>query len=181
MRTLLVLSLAVLFLGCSGPAPSSDRAGAPPNIIFILADDLGYGELGCYGQKKILTPRIDRMAAEGMRFTSAYAGNAVCAPSRCCLMTGLHPGHAWVRDNRTPGAEGQTPLPASTVTIAKLLQSAGYRTGAMGKWGLGGPGTEGDPNRQGFDLFYGYNCQGHAHNHYPFYLWKNDQREGLNN
>jgi arylsulfatase A len=167
-------SLALLFgvaLCCGGAAQEKK-----PNIIFILADDLGYGELGCYGQKKILTPRLDKMAAEGVRFTNAYSGNAVCAPSRCNLMTGYHPGHAWVRNNRTYGYEGQTPLPASTVTIAKLLKGAGYATGAMGKWGLGGPGSEGDPNKQGFDYFYGFNCQGHAHNHYPFYLWKNDQR-----
>jgi arylsulfatase A len=169
MKMNAAILLAALALG-------SPQAEKKPNIIFILADDLGYGELGCYGQKKIQTPRLDRMAAEGMRFTNAYSGNAVCAPSRCSLMTGLHQGHAHVRDNRTYGAEGQTPLPASTVTIAKLLKSAGYATGAMGKWGLGGPGTDGDPNKQGFDYFYGFNCQGHAHNHYPFYLWKNDQR-----
>lgn len=180
MRMILVLGLALLFPGCSAPASSPAPAGgAPPNIIFILADDLGYGELGCYGQKKILTPRIDRMSAEGVKLTNAYSGNAVCAPSRCCLMTGLHPGHAWVRDNRTIGAEGQTPLPASSVTVAKLLRDHGYATGAVGKWGLGGPGTEGDPNRQGFDYFYGYNCQGHAHNYYPSYLWRNDERVAL--
>jgi len=172
MRTLAAILIALL---CSAPT----QAAKKPNIIFILADDLGYGELGCYGQKKILTPCIDKMAAEGLRFTNAYSGNAVCAPSRCSLMTGKHQGHAWVRDNRTYGVEGQTPLPASTVTIAKLLKDAGYATGAMGKWGLGGPGTEGDPNKQGFDYFYGFNCQGHAHNHYPFYLWKNDQRVAL--
>jgi arylsulfatase len=174
-------NLAILGLILLGGGAAHTQAERKPNIIFILADDLGYGELGCYGQKKILTPRLDRMAAEGIRFTNAYSGNAVCAPSRCCLMTGLHPGHAWVRDNRTFGVEGQTPLPASTITVAKLLQAAGYATGAMGKWGLGGPGTEGDPNKQGFDLFYGFNCQGHAHNHYPIYLWKNDQRVALQN
>jgi arylsulfatase A len=178
----MILMLLALLPGCGAPPPSADPApgsSRPPNIIFILADDLGYGELGCYGQKRIQTPRIDRMAAEGMKFMNAYAGNTVCAPSRCALMTGMHPGHGWVRDNRSVGVEGQTALPASTVTIAKLLQSAGYATGAMGKWGLGGPGTEGDPNRQGFDLFYGFNCQSHAHNHYPSYLWRNDQREPL--
>lgn len=182
MRTILTVGLLALLVGCGGPAPTPDRvqgSARPPNIIFILADDLGYGELGCYGQKKILTPRIDRLAAEGVRFTNAYSGNAVCAPSRCSLMTGLHQGHAWVRDNRTVGVEGQTALPASTVTVAKRLQASGYATGATGKWGLGGPGTEGDPNRQGFDLFYGFNCQSHAHNHYPSYLWRNDQRVAL--
>jgi arylsulfatase len=174
MRTVKFLALTLVAVGCAAaPEPRRDKA---PNIIFILADDLGYGELGCYGQKKIQTPHLDRLAAQGVKFTNAYSGNAVCAPSRCVLMTGMHPGHAWVRDNRTFGHEGQTPLPASTVTVAKLLQSAGYATGATGKWGLGGPGTEGDPNRQGFDLFYGFNCQGHAHNHYPSYLWRNDQR-----
>ena len=178
--------LGLIFIAGCATAPETRResssakaSAARPNIIFILADDLGYGELGSYGQKKILTPRLDKMASEGLRFTNAYSGNAVCAPSRCSLMTGLHQGHAWVRDNRTYGVEGQTPLPASTVTIARLLQAAGYRTGAMGKWGLGGPGSDGDPNKQGFDLFYGFNCQGHAHNHYPFYLWKNDQRVAL--
>src|SRR5438132_120051 len=145
MKTLKLTMLAILATGCAG-APETRREKTP-NIIFILADDLGYGELGCYGQKKILTPSLDRMAAQGMKFTNAYAGNAVCAPSRCVLMTGLHAGHAWVRDNKTYGVEGQTPLPASTVTVAKVLQSAGYATGAMGKWGLGGPGTDGDPNR----------------------------------
>jgi arylsulfatase len=179
-KRLWLLGLLLPILGCGGPAPRADASGAAgPNVIFILADDLGYGELGCYDQKKILTPRIDRMATEGLRFTDAYAGNTVCAPSRCCLMTGMHPGHAWVRDNRTVGVEGQTPLPASTVTVAKLLQKAGYATGATGKWGLGGPGTEGDPNRQGFDSFFGFNCQGHAHNHYPIYLWRDDHRVAL--
>lgn len=172
MRTIAFLILTLL----GGVLSAQAARTGQPNIIIILADDLGYGELGCYGQKKIRTPRLDRMAAEGLRFTSAYSGNAVCAPSRCALMTGLHPGHAWVRDNKSVGVEGQAALPAATVTIARLLQSAGYATGAMGKWGLGGPGTDGDPNRQGFDLFYGFNCQSHAHNHYPTYLWRNDQR-----
>ena len=147
-----------------------------PNILFILADDLGSAELGCTGQKKIRTPRIDRLAAEGMRFTQFYAGNAVCAPSRCVLMTGKHAGHAWVRNNRELKVEGQTPIPDSAVTVAELLKAKGYATGAVGKWGLGSPGSEGDPNRQGFDLFFGYNCQRHAHNHYPAYLWKNDKK-----
>src|SRR4051812_23605881 len=125
MRAIRFLILAGAATGCAAAAAPAPARVRTPNIIFILADDLGYGELGCYGQKKILTPRLDRMAAEGMRFTNAYAGNAVCAPSRCSLMTGLHQGHAWVRDNRTYGVEGQTALPASTVTVAKLLQAAG--------------------------------------------------------
>ena len=149
----------------------------PPNIVFILADDLGYGDIGPYGQTKIKTPSLDRMAREGKRLTQHYSGNAVCAPSRCVLMTGLHPGHAFIRDNRKmPGAtptdigkpevEGQYPIPDSTVTLAETLKSAGYSTGGFGKWGLGGPGSVGDPLRQGFDRWYGYNCQSVAHNYY---------------
>jgi arylsulfatase len=148
-------------------------------VIFILADDLGYAELGCYGQKKIRTPCLDRMAAQGMRFTQNYAGAPVCAPSRCCLMTGKHGGHAWVRDNREVQPEGQTSLPASEVTLAQLFQKQGYATAAIRKWGLGFPGSTGDPLQKGFDLFFGYNCQRHAHSHYPTYLWRNDQRIAL--
>ena len=177
MRRTTILILLAIAAGCGTPA--QNRAPGRPNIIFMMADDLGYGELGCYGQKKILTPNIDRLASQGVRYTNAYAGNAVCAPSRCVLMTGLHAGHAWVRDNREVQPEGQTPIPASPVTVATLLKNAGYATAAIGKWGLGGPGSSGDPNRHGFDLFYGFNCQRHAHNHYPTYLWKNDQRVQL--
>lgn len=147
---------------------------ARPNIIFIMADDLGYAELGCYGQKKIETPHIDRLAAEGMRFTDYYSGSAVCAPARCNLMTGLHSGHAYIRSNSEVGAwdsfRGQLPLPAETVTVAELLKQQGYVTGAFGKWGLGEVGSTGDPLNQGFDRFFGYNCQRHAHNLYPKYL-----------
>ncbi|MGI8783944.1 MAG: arylsulfatase [Acidobacteriota bacterium] len=150
-----------------------------PNIIFILADDLGYAELGCYGQKKIRTPNLDRLAAEGIRFTQHYSGNAVCAPSRAVLMTGKHSGHALIRNNSEVQPEGQHPIAAATVTVAELLKARGYATAAIGKWGLGFPGSEGDPNRQGFDLFFGYNCQRHAHNHYPSYLWRNDKRINL--
>ena len=152
-----------------------------PNIIFILADDLGYGELGCYGQKKIRTPNLDRMAAEGIRFTQAYSGAPVCAPSRCVLLTGLHTGHAAIRDNRAVQPEGQEPLPDETLTLAELLKEVGYATGAVGKWGLGPPASSGDPLRQGFDFFFGFNCQSHAHNHYPSYLWRNATRIMLNN
>jgi arylsulfatase A-like enzyme len=152
-----------------------------PNIIFILCDDLGYGDVGCFGQKKIRTPNVDRLAAEGMRFTQHYSGNNVCAPSRCVLMTGKHPGHAFIRDNRGTKPEGQFPLPLDTVTLPKLLQQRGYATGAFGKWGLGGPGSSGDPNQQGFDRFYGYNCQSVAHNYYPDHLWDNDRRVTLDN
>ncbi len=156
-------------------SPSAHGANAP-NIVLIMADDLGYAELGCYGQDKIRTPRIDQLAAKGMRFTDFYSGNAVCAPSRCALMTGKHMGHAEIRDNREVKPEGQAPISAETVTVAELLKPHGYSTAAIGKWGLGMVGSSGDPNRQGFDLFYGFNCQRHAHNHYPTYVWKNDQR-----
>lgn len=152
-----------------------------PNIVLILADDLGYSELGCYGQQKIKTPNLDRMAAEGMRLTQFYAGAPVCAPSRCVLMTGKHLGHAAIRDNSEVQPEGQWPLPAEEVTIAEILKSRGYATAAIGKWGLGPPGSSGDPNAQGFDLFFGYNCQRHAHNHYPSWLYRNHERIALNN
>jgi arylsulfatase A-like enzyme len=147
----------------------------------MLADDLGYGDLGCFGQQRIRTPHLDRLAAGGMRLTQHYAGNAVCAPSRCVLMTGLHPGHAWVRDNRELKPEGQFPLPEGTVTLPRLLQQQGYITGAFGKWGLGGPGSTGDPLRQGFTRFYGYNCQRVAHNSYPTSLWDDDRKVALDN
>lgn len=150
-----------------------------PNIIFVLADDLGYGDIGCYGQNAIKTPNIDRMAAEGMRFTDHYAGSTVCAPSRCSLMTGLHTGHCYVRGNREAKPMGQTPLPDETVTVAELLKEAGYATALIGKWGLGGPGSSGIPNKQGFDYFYGYLCQRHAHNYYPEFLFRNEERVPL--
>ena len=152
-----------------------------PNFVFILADDLGYGDLGCYGQTRIRTPNLDRLAAEGMRFTQHYAGSAVCAPSRCVLMTGKHPGHAAVRDNREQKPEGQEPLPEEEITLPELLRSAGYVTGGFGKWGLGGPGTSGDPLKQGIDRWFGYNCQRLAHNFYPTYLWDNDRKVALEN
>lgn len=144
--------------------------------MLVVADDLGYADLGSYGQKRIRTPNLDRLAAEGLRFTDFYAGSPVCAPSRYVLMTGLHGGHAYLRDNREVQPEGQWPMPDSTVTLAELLRARGYATGAFGKWGLGFVGSEGDPNRQGFDLFYGYNCQRQAHNFYPTHLWRNDQK-----
>ena len=166
--------LLLLLLGaCASPPETKDEQ--KPNIIFILADDLGYNELGCYGQEIIRTPNIDHMAAEGMRFTQHYSGSPVCAPSRCVLMTGMHTGHSFIRDNREIKPEGQLPISDSVLTIAEVLKEAGYVTGAIGKWGLGFPGSEGDPNNQGFDLFFGYNCQRHAHNHYPRYLWKNQE------
>ncbi len=149
--------------------------GERPNIIFILADDLGYGDVGCFGQKTIRTSNIDRMAAEGMRFTDHYAGSTVCAPSRCCLMTGLHSGHALVRGN------ARVPLRPEDVTVAELLKEAGYATGIIGKWGLGEPDTTGIPNRQGFDYWLGYLNQRHAHNYYPEYLWRNEEQVELAN
>jgi arylsulfatase A-like enzyme len=152
-------------------APALLKARAPqrPNILFILADDLGYGDLGCYGQSQIQTPNLDRLAADGMRFTQAYAGATVCAPSRCCLMTGKHTGHATVRGNKKP----EVGLRADEPTVASLLKGAGYRTALFGKWGLGGPGTGSVPNTRGFDEFYGYLDQQHAHNSYPEHLWDN--------
>jgi arylsulfatase A len=173
---------ALFFLGPVGAGWVAASAERPrPNIIFILADDLGYAELGSYGQEKIRTPSLDRLAAEGVRFTQHYSGNAVCAPSRAVLMTGLHPGHASVRDNREVQPEGQMPLPAAAVTVAELLKRQGYVTAAMGKWGLGPPGSEGDPLRQGFDHFFGYNCQRHAHSYYPAYLYDDARRIPLDN
>lgn len=145
-----------------------------PNIIFILADDLGYGDLGCYGQKQIDTPNIDRLAKEGLRFTQCYAGSTVCAPSRCSLMTGHHTGHCRVRGNKL------VPLESDDITVAEVLKSAGYVTGIVGKWGLGEPETSGIPTKQGFDEWFGYLNQQHAHNYYPDYLWKNEEKVELN-
>lgn len=147
-----------------------------PNIIYILADDLGYGDLGCYGQKYIQTPNLDRMAKEGMLFIQHYAGCTVCAPSRSSLMTGQTTGHTPIRGNKGWKTEGQWPMPAESYTIAEMLKGAGYATGGFGKWGLGYPGSEGDANMQGFDEFYGYNCQRLAHNYYPAFLRDNQQK-----
>lgn len=159
----------------------SSAAERPPNVVFILADDLGYRELGCFGQQLIQTPHLDRLASQGMRLTQHYSGNAVCAPSRCVLMTGKHPGHAVIRDNRETKPEGQWPLPDGEVTLAELLQQHGFVTGAFGKWGLGGPQSEGRPLRQGIDRFYGYNCQARAHSYYPATLWSDEQNVVLDN
>jgi arylsulfatase len=187
LRAGLLAVLSASWLATDTLAQQPER----PNIILIVADDLGYGELGCYGQKWIQTPHIDQLAREGLRFTQFYAGSPVCAPSRCTLMTGKHTGHAYIRDNGDPkhlqhlkerfGWEfpGQNPLPDEEITVAELLKARGYATAAIGKWGLGHFGTSGDPNRQGFDLFYGFNCQRHAHNHYPRFLWRNNQKEPL--
>ena len=147
-----------------------------PNIVFILADDLGYGDLSCYGQKNFSTPNIDRLANKGMLFRQHYTGCTVSAPSRSCLMTGLHTGHTPIRGNKEWDTEGQWPLPAKALTIAEMLKSVGYATGSFGKWGLGFIDTEGDPNSQGFDEFYGYNCQKLAHNYYPDHFWHNHEK-----
>lgn len=182
---------------------SAGLAGVPgfakdkPNIIYILADDLGYSEIGAYGQKLIETPNLDLLARNGMRFTQHYCGSPVSAPSRCVLLTGRHGGHSYIRGNHEwdergevwnfakaeedPGLEGQYPLADSLKTIAEYLKTAGYRTGIIGKWGLGAPNSEGAPNRQGFDYFFGYNCQRQAHTYYPKHLWRNGEKVLLNN
>ena len=170
-----VVSAAGLAFGQSTWAADAAR----PNIILIVADDLGYGELGCYGQKKIRTPRLDQMAKEGLRITQFYSGSPVCAPSRCVLMTGKHTGHAAIRDNRERPPEGQEPLPAEEVTLAELLKAQGYATGIIGKWGLGAHDTAGAPLEHGFDSFFGYICQAQAHNHYPGWLWRNKEKLDL--
>lgn len=147
-----------------------------PNIVFILADDLGYGDLSCYGQKNFSTPNIDRIASQGMLFTQHYTGCTVSAPSRSSLMTGLHTGHTPIRGNKGWEPEGNWPLPENTFTLGKMLQSKGYTTGTFGKWGLGFIESEGDPNLQGINEFYGYNCQSLAHNYYPDHLWHNHEK-----
>lgn len=157
----------------------AQRAAKKPNIILIIADDLGYGDVGCYGQQKIETPNIDKLAAGGLKFTQFYAGTTVCAPSRASLMTGMHTGHAPVRGNKGTQPEGQTPLPDSIVTFVNHLQNAGYTTAAFGKWGLGFITTSGDPAKKGFHHFFGYNCQTLAHNYYPDHLWNNHNRIDL--
>jgi arylsulfatase A len=174
---ILFFSLSLLTL-----APSRTPAAKRPNIVLILADDLGWGEVGVYGQKKMKTPNIDRLARDGIRFTQFYSGSSVCAPARCTLMTGYHTGHAQVRGNlRTGGSSlgltntGQHPLSEGTVTIGHLLQQRGYRTGAIGKWGLGRFDNSGSPAKQGFDYYFGYLCQLQAHTHYPNHLWRNGE------
>ncbi len=187
---LIISIVSVAFISCSKPKNQ-------PNIIYILADDLGYGELGVYGQKIIETPNIDALAKNGMMFTDHYSGSPVCAPARSVFMTGQHSGHTPIRGNDewkergdtwnyqamfdNPFLEGQRPIPDSTVTIAEILKDAGYTTGMVGKWGLGAPTTEGVPNKQGFDFFYGYNCQRQAHTLYPMHLWRNEERHILDN
>ncbi|AGA79138.1 arylsulfatase [Echinicola vietnamensis] len=187
----LVCVFSVLIWGVSCQSGKDKRLmeDAHPNIIYIYADDLGFGEIGAYGQEKIQTPHLDKMALEGMVFTQHYTSSPVCAPARCGLMTGLHTGNAYIRGNKpvmpasfTDEVEnGQQPLPKGTLTIGKLLQEAGYKTGAIGKWGLGMTGNSGAPNQQGFDYFYGYLDQRQAHNYYPTHLWENDHWDSLSN
>jgi arylsulfatase A len=153
--------------------------GEKPNIIYIMCDDAGFGDFSCYGQKLFETPNIDQLATEGMKFSQHYSGSTVCAPSRCSLMTGYHTGHCFVRGNKEVRPVGQHPIPAATLTVAEILKKAGYTTGAFGKWGLGSPGSEGDPVHQGFDRFYGYNCQRNAHTYYPTWLFDNLKRVEL--
>jgi arylsulfatase A-like enzyme len=175
MKTpLLLLPAAILATTSKAASPSSTPR--LPNIIYILADDMGYGDLSCYGQKHFNTPNIDQLAQSGIRFTQHYAGCSVCAPSRSSLMTGQHTGHTIIRGNKEMGEEGQFPLESKALTIAEVLKDRGYITGLFGKWGLGYPGSEGDPNNQGFDEFFGINCQRLAHNYYPAHLWHNQEK-----
>lgn len=166
---------------------AKSQTSAKPNIIYIYADDLGYGELGVYGQQKIKTPHLDKMAQEGIRFTNHYTSTPVCAPARCMLLTGKHGGHTYIHGNYELGGfadsleGGQMPLPANTFTIGKLLQNAGYTTAVIGKWGLGMNNTSGDPLKQGFDYYYGYLDQKQAHNYYPTHLWENGKWDSLQN
>jgi len=190
---ILYISLCLAFSSCS----DSDNGVVRPNVILIFADDLGYGELGSYGQDKIETPHLDRLAAQGIRLTNYYTGSPVCAPSRCILLTGRHSGHAAIRGNDEAGhrgdvwdylamaadpyLEGQAPMPEGTVTFPMVLKEHGYITGMGGKWGLGHPLSESIPNKKGFDYFYGYNCQRQAHTLTPLHLWENDERVSLDN
>lgn len=188
----------LFFIGLAlTPCASLAQPNSRPNIVYILADDLGYAELGCYGQQLIETPNIDKLTGEGMRFTNHYSGQAVSAPSRCSLLTGLHSGHSYIRGNDPVASrgdvwnfhsmiadstlEGQRPMPAHTITIPKKLKEAGYTTACIGKWGLGWPGSESTPNKMGFDFFYGYNCQRMAHNYYVPFLYRNEAREYMEN
>ncbi|HOO99848.1 MAG TPA: arylsulfatase [Bacteroidales bacterium] len=187
-------AVSLSMTGCGG---SGQQDSHKPNIIFIIADDLGYSDPGCYGQQLIQTPNIDALAASGLRFTQYYSGSPVSAPSRCILLTGMHSGHSFIRGNHEwaergdvwdfskmeadPSLEGQYPIPAETVTFSKILQHVGYKTACIGKWGLGAPFTDGVPNRQGFDFFFGYNCQRQAHTYYPTHLWRNESIVKLNN
>ncbi|REG82563.1 arylsulfatase [Algoriphagus antarcticus] len=175
-HALLFLTSLLVFTACSTKAENKVNEEKKTNIIFILADDLGYGDLGFLGQQYIETPNIDRLAKEGMFFTNHYSGATVCAPSRSAFLTGLHTGHTPIRGNKEVKPEGQFPMPDSIPTVAMVMERAGYKTGAFGKWGLGFIGTTGDPGQQGFEQFYGYNCQRYAHRYYPAHLWHNSEK-----
>jgi len=180
--TKILTGIILLFtiLGCNTKNMNNDFSkNLKPNIIYILADDLGYGDLSLTGQVKFSTPNIDKLSRDGIFFTQHYSGSTVCAPSRSSLMTGQHTGHTFIRGNKEVQPEGQYPLDSSIVTVAELLKSGGYVTGAFGKWGLGYPSSEGEPNNQGFDEFYGFNCQRFGHNYYPPHLWHNQTKEVL--
>ncbi|MEM9833623.1 MAG: arylsulfatase [Bacteroidota bacterium] len=197
MKLGIFFGLVALLLCCQSESANHKAEVELPNIIYILADDLGYGDVGAYGQQKIETPNIDALAASGMKFTQHYAGSPVCAPSRCVLLTGRHTGNAYIRGNgewkergevwdfiamlEDSTLEGQRPLPKETPTIPKLLKQVEYATGMIGKWGLGAPHTESIPTAMGFDYFYGYNCQRQAHTYYPVHLYENEQRVYLPN
>ena len=190
MKPLIFLTTLLVFNSCA-------EEPLTPNIIYILADDLGYGEIGAYGQEIIETPNIDSLAKNGMLFTQHYSGSPVCAPSRSVLLTGLHTGHTYIRGNdewkergdvwnyeavfNDQRLEGQRPLPDSIQTLAELMQNQGYITAFVGKWGIGAPGTEGVPTNQGFNYFFGYNCQRQAHTLFPMHLWENETKTPLNN
>ncbi len=177
--TLSVLVLSVLL--CLFTTQAEAQHKGKPNIIFILADDLGYGDIGCYGQKLIKTPNLDRMAREGLKFANFYAGSTVCAPSRSVLMTGQHTGRTWVRGNAGRDNKASQTLRPKDVTVAEVLKGAGYKTALIGKWGLGELNSSGHPNKQGFDYFFGYLNQRHAHNHYPEFLIRNSAIVKLRN
>lgn len=192
-----LVGLGTVSLGLVPVSLQAQKQQEKPNVIYILMDDLGYGELECFGQQKIETPNIDALRANGMKFTQHYSGSPVSGPSRCVLMTGLHSGHAQVRGNDEVGSrgnvwsheamlkdselEGQMPLKEGTMTLGRMMQGAGYTTGCIGKWGLGYPGSAGVPNKQGFDFFFGYNCQRQSHTYFPAFLWKNEKRVYLDN
>ena len=183
MKSIYLTLLLFSILGSSCQRKQQIEKSQKPNVIFIMADDMGYADAGCYGQKIIQTPNIDKLAAEGMRFTQAYSGSSVCAPARSVLMTGMHTGHTRIRGNfglggvlGLGGNKGRVPIKDEDFTIAELMKSAGYKTGMVGKWGLGEPNTSGEPNSQGFDEFYGFLNQRRAHSYYPDYIWKNREK-----
>jgi arylsulfatase A-like enzyme len=180
MKNLMYKSFAGLatlsaFVSCKHSASEQQL----PNVIYILADDLGYGDLSCFGQQKFKTPNIDKLAKHGLVLTNHYSGSTVSAPSRACLMTGKHTGQCDIRGNMVVKPEGQVPLPAENITAAELFKSKNYATGCFGKWSLGSPASEGDPQKQGFDKFYGYKCQSLAHCYFPYYLWDNNKKQIL--